>query len=310
MLDLSIIIVNFNTSELLSQCIASIHDQKMTCSYEIIVVDNLSTDNSKQIITKNFPSTIWIENKLNEGFGRANNIGIKEAKGRHILLLNSDTIIIRNTIEKALVRLQKEGENVGLVTCQLLNPDCTLQKSVFYYNASFKEVLNNNLLFDFLTRSIPKTQRQIVALHGAFLMFNKKKLEQIGYFDPDFFLYAEEFEWCRRIRKNNLSLMFYNDLSIIHLEEGSSVSKPWNTKQRYLSNSLLFKKEYGSLGLLFYLILNFFNLLTNFILMWRLDHAYRSDFKKMQTYFWSLTPRYIAIFFGVNKVPLRLTRST
>ena len=106
----------------------------------------------------------------------------------------------------------------------------------------------------------------------------KSKIEKIGLFDMDFFMYSEEFEWCNRMLKNGLTLKVYDDIFIYHLEEGSSMSKEWNIKQRYLSSALLFKKTHGSFGLLLYLSLHFLNLLTNSILMWKLDKKYRNEF--------------------------------
>jgi GT2 family glycosyltransferase len=276
----------------------------MAIEFEILVVDNASRDGSKEIILKQFPNIIWIQNEINEGFGRANNIGINASKGSYIALLNTDTLVIENTVEKALLKFKKEQENTGMVTCQLINADQTLQKSVFYYNSSFYQLIGENLLIDYL-RSKKRNSKKIQALHGAFLLFNKKRISNIGFFDPDFFLYAEEFEWCYRILKHGMKLKIYDEFRIIHHEEKSSISKEWNTKQRYLSNALLFKKNHGTLGLLLYLMISFFNLLTNIILMWKLDSKFRKDFLKRQKYFWSLFPIYILVLLGIHKNPLQ-----
>ncbi|HBW86740.1 MAG TPA: hypothetical protein DEF82_08395 [Crocinitomicaceae bacterium] len=308
MVELSIILVNFNTAAHTINCIDSIIKQTHQINYEIIVVDNASSDNSFDLITTKFQQVVWIQNKTNEGFGRANNVGIQKSRGRYILLLNSDTLIIDQAIEKALEKYKHEKNNVGLVTCHLVNLDGSSQNSIFFYNASFREILNNNLLFDFFTRKIKSTRiKTIKALHGAFLLFKRSRLESVGYFDPDFFLYAEEFEWCFRVRKSGLALKYYDDIKVIHLEEGSSISKEWNIKQRYLSGSLLFKKAHGTLGLCLYLMLNFINLITNVLLMWKLDSAYRSDFIRSQKYFWGLSGKFLTIAFNTFKKPLKLT---
>jgi len=150
-------------------------------------------------------------------------------------------------------------------------------------------------------------EKEIKALDGAFPLFEKSRLESVGYFDPDFFLYAEEFEWCYRIRKSGLALKYYDDIKVHHLEERSSISKDWNTKQRYLSGSLLFKKTHGTLGLFLYLALHFVYLVTNARLMWKLDSAYRSDFIRSQKYFWGLSGKFLTIAFNTFKKPLKLT---
>ena len=307
MLDLSIIIVNYKTPSITVDCIESIYKQNSTLNFEIIVVDNDSQDNSEAFVTEKFSEIIWINNHSNEGFGRANNIGIKKSKGEFILLLNSDTIIIDNAIQTALTRLKSDKDNTGVITCQLLNKDGSLQKSFYTKNASFNEILSYNLGYGFLKRkSKAKNDLNIKAIHGAFMLFNKSKIEKIGLFDIDFFMYSEEFEWCNRMLKNGLTLKVYDDIFIYHLEEGSSMSKEWNIKQRYLSSALLFKKTHGSFGLLVYLSLHFLNLLTNSILMWKLDKKYRNEFVESQKYFWSLTKGYFKILFGTYQRPLKL----
>ena len=306
MLDLSIIIVNYKTPSITVDCIESIYKQNSTLNFEIIVVDNDSQDNSEAFVTEKFTEVIWINNQSNEGFGRANNLGIKKSKGEFILLLNSDTIIIDNAIQNALSRLKSDCDNTGIITCQLINKDGSLQKSFYTKNASFKEILSYNLFYDYFFRSSKKNDsNDIMAIHGAFMMFEKEKIDKFGYFDQDFFMYAEEFEWCFRLLKNGLKLKIYNDVTIFHLEEGSSVNKEWNIKQRYLSGALLFKKTHGNLGLLLYFILHFFNLMTNSILMWKLDKKYRNEFVKSQKYFWSLSSEYFRIFNGRFNKPLK-----
>ena len=307
MLDLSIIIVNYKTPSITVDCIESIYKQNSTLNFEIIVVDNDSQDNSEAFVTEKFSEVIWINNQSNEGFGRANNLGIKKSKGEFILLLNSDTIIIDNAIQNALSRLKLDNDNTGIITCQLLNKDGSLQKSFYTKNATFNEILSYNLFYDYFFRLSKKNDTELImAIHGAFMMFEKGKIEKVGFFDQDFFMYSEEFEWCNRILKNGLKLKIYDDIFIHHLEEGSSINKEWNIKQRYLSGALLFKKTHGSLGLLLYLSLHFLNLLTNSILMWKLDKKYRNEFVKSQKYFWSLTKGYFKILFGTYQRPLNL----
>jgi GT2 family glycosyltransferase len=306
MLDLSIIIVNYKTPSITVDCIESIYQQNSTLNFEIIVVDNDSQDNSEAFVTEKFSEVIWINNHSNEGFGRANNLGIKKSKGEFILLLNSDTIIIDNAIENALSRLKSDCDNTGIITCQLLNKDGSLQKSFYTKNASYKEILSYNLFYDYFLRSSKKNDsNDIMAIHGAFMMFEKEKIEKVGYFDQDFFMYAEEFEWCYRLLKNGLKLKIYDDIFIYHLEEGSSINKDWNIKQRYLSGALLFKKTHGSLGLLLYLSLHFINLVTNSILMWKLDKKYRNEFVKSQKFFWILCGEYFRIFNNRFNKPLK-----
>ena len=307
MVEVSIILVNFNSAQHTLNCIASIIEHSRDLKYELIVVDNNSYDKSYERIMEKYPDVIWIQNITNQGFGRANNLGLEKAAGRYILLLNTDTIIFDNAIAKCLEKYKIDDEDTAIITCQLLNADKTLQKSIFVYNASLSEILLYNLLYDyFRPKKKAKGPKEIKAIHGAFLFFEKARLSNVGFFDPDFFLYAEEFEWCHRIRKNGLKLKFYDEIKIFHLEEGSSINKEWNIKQRYISTALLFKKTRGNLGLCFYLLLNVINSITNGLLMFKLDSAYRKNFNKSQKLFWSLIKVYAVILLNRYERPLKL----
>jgi GT2 family glycosyltransferase len=305
MVDLSIILVNFNTAFHTLNCIESVVSKTYKMSYEIIVVDNDSKDNSYNLIITQFPNIVWIQNDTNEGFGRANNIGINKSKGRFILLLNTDTIVIENSLNELFDKFLQESNDVAAATCQLLNTDGSLQRSIFYFNASFKEILSYNLLVDKLFPNLLNKPNEIASLHGACIIFNKSILTNIGFFDSDFFLYSEEFEWCYRIRKANKKLHFYDNTRIYHKEEVSSSNKDWNIKQRLLSNALLFKKTRGSLGLVLYMLLQTINSLTNFIFLLKMTKSYRKDYFKNQRLFWTQFWRYVSILFDCFEKPLK-----
>jgi len=304
---ISIVIVHYKTPQMLMDCIKSIYDNTKEIGFEIIIVDNCSEDKSEELIKSIYHDVVWVQNKSNEGFGRANNRGIKIAKCNIVLLLNSDTIIIENAIVKLYDRFINDSENIGMATCQLLNPDLTKQKSVFNYNSSFVELMFNNILIErFLSIIKFKKQGGIRAIHGACMIFNRKRIAQIGYFDPDFFMYAEEFEWCNRVLKGGFLLSFYDDIYIFHLEGGSNAIKEWNIKQRYISGALLFRKNRGWFGYIFYLIILVFNNLTNYCLLWKMDELYREDFHNIQKIHFKLVTKYFQIIFGVYAKPLKV----
>lgn len=305
MKDFSVVIVNYRTPQSLLNCVKSIVDETQSLNFEIIVVDNDSGDVSRDLIQNSFPHVLWIQNEKNEGFGRANNIGIVSSTSDLVILLNSDTIIVENALNKIFERIVHETNNFGAATCQLLNEDGTIQKSIFHFNASFREVLSYNLLVDKLLPDLLKRKNEINAVHGACMIFRKSNLASLGFFDPDFFLYSEEFEWCHRIKKAGKELRIYDDINVLHLEEASSTNKEWNTKQRLLSTALLFKKTNGVFGLLLYLILHAFNCLTNFIFIWKMTKSYQRDYFKFQLLFWSQYGRYLEILIAVFKKPLK-----
>lgn len=302
---LSIIIVNYKTPDLLLNCVNSINKSIVDFEFEIIIVDNDSNDNSEILIKSNFANIIWINNSTNEGFGRANNIGYKFSKGEYILLLNSDTLIFNDTLQKTIESFEKLENDFVAATVVLKGEEGNVQKSAFYANASFKEILTYNTLFDFLFK--PKIQNdKIRAIHGAFFLIKRNVIDEIGFFDPDFFMYSEEFDLCNRIIKNNYQLSILNEIYIIHLEGKSSFSNNWNTRQRLASIALLFKKKYGISGYFLYLFLLVFNDICNFMILWKMNKNYRKSFFDIVSVKFCLTIVYFQIAFNLYKSPLKV----
>ena len=271
---LSIIIVNYKTPQLVLQCIKSIYNtftEKDT--YEIIVVDNNSQDDSEQAVTAIFKKIIWINKNENDGFGRANNIGIKASKGDCILLLNSDIIVCENTINECLLEI-KSKKHIGALGCLLVNENGTFQKST-YEIASLRSLLDNNLFFNYFIKA---KEAKKEAIMGSFMLIPKSVFEECGLFDPDFFMYSEELELCFRISKNGYEIKYFDKVKAIHKHQGSQIDKNWNIKQRYLSNALLYYKTRGLFIYFLYHIIFILNIVSNFFAMWFLDSNYRKDF--------------------------------
>lgn len=291
--ELSIIIVNYKTPDLTLKCIESIKETVGFNNYEIIVVDNCSNDNSQEIITKKNEDVVWINNPNNDGFGRANNVGISNSKGEYILLINSDVTVLENTIEKCLETIKAE-KNIGALGCRLLNEDDSLQKSVYYHTSDYSEILEENLFLDYIYTF---KHKEIKALMGSFLLIPKKVFEQVKGFDPDFFMYCEELDLCRRITSNGYKLKYLDEVSAYHLHGASSSGRSWVRKQTYLSKALLVYKEKGILGYIFYHFLFTINTITNFILMWLLDKGYRKGFWTTQVCYYGNYLHYLTIPF-------------
>lgn len=266
-LKLSIIIINYKSGQLVADCIRSIYKEQSGFSYEIIVVDNNSGDNSRERVTSLFPQVTWIDMNYNSGFARANNEGIKRSKGETVLLLNADTIIENNAIEKCYNYLT----NSLYVACgvQLLNSDRTPQISGNYV---MKGGLNYLLPLPFLGQALKlfatifkikkpnvpdaKGIVEVDWVNGAFLMVKKFAIDKTGLMDEDFFLYAEEAEWCSRLKKAG-KLCIYGDVNIIHLQgeisneifesSGKGYFNLFDRKglQIMLSNLVRIRKEFG-----------------------------------------------------------------
>jgi len=295
---LSIIIINYKTPELTYRCIESIKKPvNEALVYEIIVVDNNSGDNSEITVKLKFPEVIWISNNNNEGFGRANNIGIKKATGKYFLLLNSDIIVLPNTIDICLKRI-KEDDYIGVLGCILLNEDNTLQKSVYYDAASIKSLLVNNLLINYF---LGYKNKKINAIMGSFMLIPRTVIEKVGSFDPDFFLYSEEIELCRRISKAGFKIEYFEEVTAYHKHEGSQTNKKRNLRQRFLSNALLYYKIHGVLGYSVYHLIFFINTILNFILMWFINSSYRKDYQKE---YYETTYGYISNMFLYLTIPI------
>ena len=195
-MQLSIIIINFNTYQLTVDCISSILRHTKEVDYEIILVDNFPMIDYKQGFLELFPSLQYLRSDRNIGFGRANNLGMSIAKGDFLLLLNSDTLIKDNNFLTCLGFLNSpEGQSVGVLGCKLLNADGSYQASFFPYTNHFfwNYCISNNVLLHKIFNVARVYQpsnavRDVGDVSGAFMMLRTEIFKETGGFDPDFFL--------------------------------------------------------------------------------------------------------------------------
>lgn len=267
-MDLSIILVNYKSPHLVLDCVQSIYQETKKLSFEIIVVDNFSEDNSRELILEKYPGINWIPMTYNAGFARANNAGIRAAKGEYILILNTDTIIRDGALDKA-VELFKAETSAAAAGVQLLNPDGTHQISGAHF---VKGGLNFLLPLPYLGRfirywgyrlkakvpSVTSVQERMEVdwIVGAFILTSRTIARQ-EMMDEDFFMYAEEIEWCSRLKKHG-RLYLYDAPKVIHLggatsgayydtEENENSKNLWNRKGRQIMISMMLRirKQYG-----------------------------------------------------------------
>lgn len=259
-MDVSVIIVNYNTEQLLNQCIQSILDNTKGICYEIIVVDNASTDNSVSAVKRLYPDVKVIQNEVNSGFGAANNLGIRKSSGEYIFLLNSDTYLLHNSIKVFFDFMTNPiNSNVGVCGGELLNEDG--KKAISYGNfPTIKEVffsLGFSYVFKrFFDRHIAsavvnytEVSKEVDFISGADMFIRRSTLDVTGLFDTEFFLYCEEAELSFRIKENGYKSVILPSSKIIHLEGGSQTI---NSEQNFAkfkivmkSRILFFKKCYG-----------------------------------------------------------------
>jgi GT2 family glycosyltransferase len=257
-MDLSIIIVNYNVKEFLQNLLHSIDKAAQNITHEIIIVDNASDDGSIEFLQQKFPKVKLIINKENLGFGKANNIGMKIAKGRYFLLLNPDTLLSENLLQEMTAFLDKTIE-AGMAGCKILNPDGTLQlacrRSFPGPWTSFCKVTGLSTLFPKrkifahynLTYLDENQTYEVDAISGSFMMMRKEVYEKTGGFDEDFFMYGEDLDLCYRIQKEGYKVFYVHSAQIIHYKgESTKRSSIDDTKLFYDAMHLFVKKHFST----------------------------------------------------------------
>ncbi|NWF50117.1 MAG: glycosyltransferase [Ignavibacteriaceae bacterium] len=265
-MDLSIIIVNYNVKEFLQNLLHSIFKAGTNLNYEIIVVDNASDDGSAEIIREQFPAVKLIVNKVNLGFGKANNLAMKIAAGKYLLLLNPDTIVREDTFEKMISFFEKHKE-AGLAGCKILNPDGTLQlacrRSFPGPWTSFTKVTGLSNLFPKsklfarynLTYLNENETYEVDAISGSFMMMTKEVYDKVGGFDEQFFMYGEDLDLCYRIQKAGYKVYYVPETQIIHYKGESTKRSSYDEVKFFYSAMHLFVKKHLSSSFIVELIL-------------------------------------------------------
>jgi hypothetical protein len=267
-MSLTIIIVNYKTPRLLADCLASLYRHTQGIIFDTIVVDNASGDDSEAVVREQFPQVQWMQMGYNAGFARANNAAIRIAGGDAVLLLNSDTIVEDDAIAQCYTLLMRSAYAAAGV--QLLNPDRSPQISGNYamrgglnyllplpFTGAFMKWLG--YLLQVKKPNVPEAVRETEVdwINGAFLMVKRTAYSKAGLLDEDFFLYAEEAEWCSRLKKQG-PLCIYGQWHIIHLQ-GESANTSFGSQgkgyyhlhdrkglQMMLSNFLRIRKQFGA----------------------------------------------------------------
>jgi len=263
-MDLSIVIINYNTKNITIECINSVLDNTKNFSFEIILVDNASVDGSYAEFQKRFykyPFIHLIKNNKNLGFAYANNIGAERAKGRYILFLNSDTVI-KNSLFKEMILWMDKAKDVAVSSCALKNKDGSLQGSGGYF-----PTLSKVFAWMFFLEDVPFLDRLVKPFHpvhsksifynglgyfkkerrqdwvtGAFFLIKKEIFEKAGGFNPDYFMYTEEVDLCYRVKKMGYDIAYLPQWEIIHLG-GASSTKEFPIISEYKGIKLFYKKN-------------------------------------------------------------------
>lgn len=258
---LSISIVHHQGLQMLQDCLRSIYQNSkdLNFDFEVIVVDNVSTDGAVEMMTRDFPQVQVIKNTERHGFGHNQNTGIKACKGEYIFVYNDDTLLHENAL-RLLCDFLDHNSKVGLVGPRLVNPDGSLQLSCYKFPAPWRYIWENLLLsaafpdstvFGDYRKWPHDTVREVDFVIGAAMLVRRAVIEQVGLFDELFFMYAEETDWQIRIRKAGWQIMLCPESVVTHLGGQSSEG----TKDRQFcefntSAVKLIKKHYGGVGAL------------------------------------------------------------
>jgi len=252
-MELSIIIVNWNTRNLLVQCLNSIYQTVETVEMEVWVVDNGSTDGSDAAAVERFPETKFVQNKVNVGFAKANNQALNTAAGRYYLLLNPDTQVSKGAVEK-LISFMNAHPEAGGAGAQLINSDGSKQNSIANFPSLATELLNKSLLRWLFPRQFPGKERnysesvEVDSVIGACMMVRRQASDQVGLLDEDYFLFLEETDWCYRMKRAGWKIYHVPQAEVYHFQGKSAEMERKKAKvEYYRSRYHFFKKNKGSL---------------------------------------------------------------
>ena len=265
-IDVSICIVNWNTKELLRQCLNSIKERTAGLTYETIIVDNDSRDESVQMVKLDYPECLIIESKENLGFAKGNNEAVKGASGKYIFYLNPDTELITNAIYGMFFILEKHAD-IGAVGCQLVTSAGQIQ---YTCARTFPSPLNQFSLLVMLNKLFPRSRqlstaemeywdhtdsREIDCLSGACIMARKHIIDGLNGFDEAFFMYAEDVDLCYRIRSEGWKIHYLAEERIFHHEGASSkkrANRHFSAIMQRASNYYFLTKHFGRIQALKY----------------------------------------------------------
>ena len=253
--ELSIVIINYNSWPCLRDCLQSIPPHAGELGYEVIVVDNASTDRSAENLSAQFPEVQRIENPVNLGFSGAGNQGVHAAAGAYILLLNPDTLFVSGSLATA-VRYLRTHPDVGILGAKVLNEDGSLQpacrrsiptmRSAFFRFAGLSRLFPRSPTFAAynLTYADEDETVDVGAVSGAFLMFPRRLIEETGPLDEQFFVYGEDLDFCLRAAKVGKRVVYWPQLVIEHLKGQSTKSRRYASLYHFYNAMWLFYRKH------------------------------------------------------------------
>lgn len=235
-MDLSIVILNYKSKNMVKECLRGIKSVGIDLKYEIIVVDNGSGDGVEKMLLENFPEVKFIASPENLGFAAGNNLGIRAATGRYIVIMNPDIAVFKGSFE-TLVRYMDQNKGVGVAGPKLLNPDRTIQYSVYAFPRRMTPVYRRTPLGHLaagreeVSRYLMKDwdhaeAKDVDWLLGACLIIRREALEAVGLLDERYFLYFEDTDWCRRFWEKGWRVAYVPESTMVHFHRRESAEAP------------------------------------------------------------------------------------
>jgi len=256
--DISFSITNYNTKDFLGSCIDSVINGVKEHSNEIIVVDDASSDGSAAMIREKFPQVKIIENEINMGYVKSNNIGIRASSGRYIMSLNSDTVVLDGSIDK-IIRFLDNNPNAGAAGPKLLNSDGSIQlqarrgfptpiNSLFYFSGLSRLFLNNKLMGGYLLTYLDdKATTEVDSLCGAAMIVKRDVIDKVGLMDESYFMYGDDIDWCYRMKQAGWKVYYLPEAEIIHYggRGGSRRQSYRNIFEFHRAMAVFYNKHYA-----------------------------------------------------------------
>lgn len=244
MVKLSLIIVSWNTARFLRNCLRSVYDNPPPFLFEVIVVDNASSDESVSIVAREFPEVKLHQNHHNLGFAKAANQGWRQSSGFYVLFLNPDTLILPRSLERAVCLLEKE-KDVGILGGLTLNENQKAQASAYAIPSSlrfFAFIIGANKILSLSKLEKLNRPRYAGYIQGSFLLTRRPLLEELGGFDENFFMYGEDADFCLRAWRKGWKTLFDPSVTIIHYGSKSPRSRP-SINQDFVNSLLYFSQK-------------------------------------------------------------------
>jgi len=289
----SIIIVNWNTKDYLEKCLKSLETYHNPADGEIIVIDNNSTDGSCKLVEIHFPSVILIKCKENLGFSKANNLGILQSKGRYLFLINSDIEILGDCFSELIYNLESDPL-IGILGPKILNSDMTLQRSWTVFPSLWRIILRTmalDTLWEHLFRKDADQNtptltscNEVEVLFGSFWVVRKTSLEEVGLLDEDYFMYAEDLDWCYRFKKYGWKICYCPQTEVIHYGGISSSKNPLKYALIKRDSDTLFIQKHSAILYLFFVLMNILGDLFRFMCFSTLYMFKRSEHLKYKVF--------------------------